>query len=103
MTATAYKLGDIVNVRGFAKGDDRAHVVVDLAQPGRLGVCYCGHERWWARKTYAIEFITPAVDNAHSRRAARWVARAKPGPDGWTRIAIGWKTHGTETIGAPNW
>lgn len=84
------KLGDLVNVRGHAKGEHRVHIVVEeQPHPGRVGVSLCG-ERWFSPQRYAVEFVSLAPeDSKETKRVRRMLARVKPDPDGWTRICVG--------------
>lgn len=95
------RLGQIVHLRGFAKGEDRAHVVVAEPSAGRVKLAYCGTERWYVAKWYAVEFlITELKDNHHVRRARRWLDKAEVGPGGWKRILCGpWAGGEWETVG----
>lgn len=95
------RLGQIVHLRGFAKGEDRAHVVVAEPSAGRVKLAYCGTERWYVAKWYAVEFlITDLKDNHHVRRARRWLDKAEVGPGGWKRILCGpWAGGEWETVG----
>lgn len=94
-------LGQVVHVRGFNKGENRAHVIVAGPSAGRVKLAYCGTERWYVPKWYAIEFIiTELQDNPHTRRARRWLDKVKPDPDGWKRITCGpWAGGESETVG----
>lgn len=85
------KLGAVVHVRGFAKGENRAHVVVAEPREGRVKLAYCATERWYAAKWYATEFVILEVDekNPHVRRARRQLAKVKPDFDGWKCIRTG--------------
>ena len=104
----AIQLGDVVHIRGFKKGDDKAHVVVSESRFGRVRVAYCAYERWYVPQEYAVEFVvTDLKDNAHTRRARRWLRGDVPAhkprrsSDGWLRIHCGgWRSDGTEeTVG----
>lgn len=96
-------LGAVVNVRGFRKGSDRAHVVVAGPRDGLVKLAYCATERWYMAKWYAIEFVITEVDekNPHVRRARRWLAAVIPEADGWKRIQTGrfGQPGSTETVG----
>lgn len=85
------RLGSVVYVRGYSKGEDRAHVVVCEPVGGRVKLAYCGSERWYLAKWYATEFVLVDVDeqNPHVKRARRWLAKVKPDHDGWKRIQTG--------------
>ncbi len=95
-----FRLGQIVHLRGFAKGEDKAHVIVGGPSAGRVRLAYCGSERWYHAKWYATEFvITTLQDNAHVKRARRWIEREPFDPDGWKRILIGARYGGVgETV-----
>lgn len=84
------RLGQIVHVRAFKKGENRAHIVLAGPSAGRVKLSYCGTERWYISAWYPTEFIiTMLQDNAHVRRAKRWRDGIKHSPDGWRRIGCG--------------
>jgi hypothetical protein len=87
----AVKPGQIVHVRGFKKGEHRAHVVLAVLPSGRgVLVAYCATDRWQTPKAYSMEFIiTELQDNVHVRRARRWIEREPFDADGWRRIGVG--------------
>lgn len=85
-----FRVGQIVHIGNHAKGDDAAHVVVDVVKD-KVKTCYCGSDRWYAPKWHDARTVSLAIGdhNRHVRRARKWIAGARVGHDGWAWIDVG--------------
>jgi hypothetical protein len=68
------RLGQIVHLRGHAKGDGAAFVVVKEPMHGRIKLVYCGSTRWYVARWFDVaDIIVELTENAHVKRARAWL------------------------------